>query len=205
MTYLKNIDRIQGQNMGGLLQLQVIRKDDVTSIPDPVNGVIYGDIITKPGKDFTTWLVTPGSAQFISEDQTTQEGVSRRNRLPFFVPKDTPDLKLMFRLAQDDEHIIISTDSNGVKKIFGSLDSPARFEFRHDTSNASAGRNGYSCQFIYEGPDNVNFYDGQVTSPPSGTAPALVVVNGVTIAALQPGEVLNVTTDYDFDHQIIGA
>jgi hypothetical protein len=41
--YLKNINRqAQGSKMGGIITLDVIRKDDVQSIPSPVDGTIYG-------------------------------------------------------------------------------------------------------------------------------------------------------------------
>ncbi len=51
MSYLKNITRAYGtSNLGGLLTIQVARKDDIESIPEPVNGVVYGDIVLKPAR-----------------------------------------------------------------------------------------------------------------------------------------------------------
>lgn len=199
MSYLSNISRFSGSsNLGGLLSIRVIRKDDVESIPDPVNGVIYGEITLKAGKEFVTWVVTLESPRTKSESRSSREGASKGNRLNFLIPKDRPEIKTQLDQAEADEFILIYTDSNGKAKIFGSLDTPVRFQYNHDTGGSFADFNSYECNFYYDGPDNLFHYNGTLPAPPTGASPAIVLYNGSPIASLQPGEMLNIISDFGF-------
>ena len=206
MAYLQNLNRLSGaDNLGGILFLKIARAADIASIPDPVAGVVYGDIEFKPGKGFVTWEVTPDTSSADSRSRRAREGASKTNRIPFFIPKDRASIRAMLEQAEQDELIVVYTDANGKQKIFGQLDTPVQFEFDHSSGKRGDDLNHYDCNFFYEGPDNMYEYNGAVPTPPAGSAPAIVTVNGTVVASLQPGDTLNFDTDFDFDFQIVGT
>lgn len=206
MSYLKNISRLSAaDNLGGVLTIQVARRADVQNIPDPVDGVVYGDIDFLPGKGFVTWEVTLETASADSAGRTSREGSSRSNKLPFVVPKDRADLRAMLEAASEDEFIVLFTSANGVQKLFGLPYAPVQFRFSATSGAKVSDLNHYSCEFFYDGPENMFEYDGTVSMAPEGPAPALVYSNGELIASLSPGQVLNIDTDFDFDFEIAGT
>lgn len=206
MSYLQSISRLsQADNLGGILTIQVARKVDISSMSDPVDGVVYGDIIFFPGAGFVTWDVTSESPSANTRSRTTREGPSKDNRLTFVVPKDRPELRRMFEMAEEDELLVLYKYANGKQRIFGLLDAPVQFRFDHDSGGSHADLNHYSCELFYDGPDNMFEYQGSITAAPAGAAPATVTVNGVSVASLQPGQTINFDTDFEFDFQIVGT
>lgn len=206
MSYLESITRLSGvDNIGGILTIQVARRVDIQSLPDPVDGVVYGDITFFPGSGFVSWEVTAESPNAASRNRSSREGNSKENRLRFTVPKDRASIRRMFELAEEDELIVLYKYAHGKHRIFGTLDAPVRFRFDHDSGGAITDLNHYACEFYYDGPDNMFEYEGSLPAPPSGPPPAIFRVNGQTIASLQPGEVLEVDSDFDFDFHIVGT
>jgi hypothetical protein len=199
MSYLQTIQRFSSEdNLGGLVALQVARVADIESIADPSNGVIYGDIVFNPGKGFVTWNVSMESPQARSTERNTREGASKNNRLDFMVPKDRPGVKNQFNRAQDDEFVVLYRDANNNLKLFGTKDMPVRFEFAHDSGRAFSNLNAYAARFYYDGPDNIFFYNGEISTAPAGALPSVVKFNGTAIATLQAGETLNIFSDFGF-------
>lgn len=206
MSYLQDIDAFSlSDNLGGLLEIRVARKSDFDAIPDPVDGIIYGDVTFKGGKGWSIWRVTQNTSEFSGRARDSQEGEYKTNSIDFVIPKDRATIRKMLQLAQDDEHIILYKDKNGNNKIFGTLDDPAYFRYSHRSGSNTSSRNGYECEFFAEGPDNSFFYYGEIATAPAGTAPAIVSVNGVTVASLSPGAAINFDTDFDFDFEIVGT
>lgn len=206
MSYLSTIARLSSaDNLGGLLTIQVARKADIVSIPEPVDGVVYGDITFLPGKGFVTWDTTTETASASSSGRQTREGSSRGNKLPFNIPKDRTGLREMFLAAEDDELIVLYNDASGNQRLFGLLDSPVKFRFDHDSGSGHADLNHFACEFYYTGPDNVYSYNGAISTPPAGTAPSIVRVNGVVVATLAPGQIIDFTTPFTFAFTIVGT
>lgn len=198
VSYLLAISRPNGDNLGGILSIQVARKENIISIPAPVAGVIYGDIEFQAGFGWLTWDVTLESAQISSGDRNTREGFSSVNGLPFRIPKDVAGIKHMLNLAAEDEFIVLFTDPNGKKKIFGLLESPVKFTVSHDGGRSLPDGSFFEGKFYYEGPDNIFFYEGEIEAAPAGAAPAIVKFNGVPISALTPGQTLNIISEFGF-------
>jgi hypothetical protein len=200
MSYLKSIKRLSAAgNLGSIVTIQVSRKSSIVKIPDPVDGVIYGDITFLAGQGFFSWEVSMDSAGASSVSRKSKEGSSKGNRIDFIVPKDRADLRSMFEQAEKDELVLLFKDSNGVQKIFGLLHAPAQFKFDHETGDQVSGLNHYKCSFYYDGPDNMFEYNGAIPSAPAGPAPSIVRYNGNAIASLQPGEELNIISDFGFE------
>lgn len=206
MGYLKKIDWINGaDNVGGVIEIKVARIADIISIPAPVNGAVIGNITFKPGTGFLEWKVTHGTSSIKSTSQVSREGTYKGNSLPFIIPRDDEEIRPMLDLAEDDEFIILFKYSYGKQKIFGSLESPVGFRYNHDSGAKIEDGNFYECEFYYTGPDNLYHYDGSISTAPPGPSPAVVIVNGTTIASLQPGETIIFDTDFDFNFTIVGT
>jgi hypothetical protein len=205
MGYIKPIKRLSAtDNKGSILQLLIARKVEVVSIPDPIRGVITGDIVFAAGCGFTRWDVTLETARIKSNGKQTREGVTRSNPLTFSVPKDNAIARYQFLVAEADEFIVCFTDGNGSRKLYGTLDSPVRFTFDHDGGGRFADGNKYDCQFYYDGPDNIYFYSGNITDTPPGTESSRVeFANGDLISLLSPTDVLIVTSDYAHTFSVI--
>ena len=206
MSYLLRIKRLSGtDNLGGILSLHLARAADIESIPTPVAGVIYGQVVFKAGAGWITWEVSMESANVAITDRQSVHGHLKNTRLPFSVPKDRAGIKHQFELASEDEFILTYVDGNGIRKMMGSLEAPLRFAFNHNTGSRFSDSNAYSCSFFFEGPDNINEYPGTVDPAPAGAAPAIVRVNGEVVATLAPGETIDFDTDFDFDFEIVGT
>lgn len=197
MSYLQNIAAFSSDNLGSLLEIRVARRADVQSIPAPSYGVVYGDIVLKPGKSWAQWSVTRNTPRHRSAFQASMEGDFESASLSFTIPRDRAAIRPMLQMAQDDDHIVLYRDANSEWKLYGSLSDPVRFRFSHDTGSAPVQRNAYACEFYSEGSANTWFYNGEVSAPPSGTPPAIVrFSNGQIVAALQPGETLIITSGF---------
>ena len=203
MSYLQNIDSFSGDNLGSLLELKVIRKDEIDSMPAPSDGVIYGDIELKAGKAWATWNVTRSTPRHRASSKSSMEGDYESANLNFMIPKDQASVRRMLELAQEDEHVVLFKDANGQQKVFGNLDNPVRFRFSHDSGAAHSQRNAYSCEFFSEGTTNSWFYNGTIAAPPSGTPPALVKRDdGTVLASLSPGQTFTITSAFSIDFDI---
>lgn len=211
MSYLQNITRYKGiDNLGGIIDIRVARKSEIVSIPEPVNGIIYGEPVLAAGKSFVQWIATPESPKIKSNAKLSREGTARTNSIEFIVPRDRPELQQMFAQASEDEFILLYRYPNATWKLFGSIDCPVQFEYDHDSGSAYADRNEYGCRFYYEGPDNRYFYNyssipGDPATAPPGPAPVVVRVNGQVVASLTPGQSIDFDTDFEFDFLIVGT
>ena len=203
MSYLQNIDTFSGDNLGSLLELKVIRKDDIDSIPDPSDGVIYGDITLKAGKAWVLWSVTKNIPRHRASGKSSMEGDYESNILSFIIPKDRADIRRMLELTREDELVVLFKDANGQWKVFGSLEDPVRFRYSHDSGGSASNRNAYSCEFYAEGLANSWFYNGAVGSPPVGALPAIVKKDdGTVLASLSPGQTFIITSGFSFGYRI---
>lgn len=196
MGYLQSVARLsQEDNLGGLLQLKVARKADISALPDPIGGTIYGDIIFVGSAGWVSWDVTL-TPRLQSNEQLAPEGDNVSKNIEFIIAKDRPGLRHMLTLMKRDEFVVLVKDGSGRQKVVGMPYAPLQFTFRHDTGQIGD-RNQYACKFYYDGPDNEYFYAGAVT-PPSGVATATVSFNGSVIASLEPGQTLNIESEFGF-------
>lgn len=205
MSYLKSVTRSNSDNPGSILQVQVARVADVISIPDDVDGTLYGDIVFQEGTGFVSWDVVFETAGISSADKNTREGFSNINGLAFKLANDKPGLRSMLKVAAIDRFIVLFTDAMGRKKLFGTKEAPVSFSFTHDGGTEIQSGNFYPCKFRYEGPDNIFFYAGNVTAP-VGEPPSIVKWKysgqtddeAVTIGTLQPGQILIIESDFGY-------
>ncbi len=202
MSYLKTINRI-AYNFGGVLEVQIARAADVLEWPELKGDTWYGNIEFKAGAGFVKWYTTANENVFRYRSRTTIEGTLYKGAFKVVVPSDRKEIEEMLHLASDDELIILYKNANGLIKIFGSPTFPVQLQVSHSTKRGFGSRNQYECSFYYDGPLNNFFYDGSVQTAP-GTAPAIVRwADGTMISSLQPGQVLEVDSNFTHDFEII--
>lgn len=200
MSYLTPITRLsKSDNLAGLIEIQVCPKSLITSIPAPVAGIVYGNVVFATGGGFTKWEATLEKSKAKTQKERTADGTIAQNQIPFLIPKDRADLRYMFDLMERDEFIVLFKYGDGRQKMFGTLQRPVQFSYNHDSGDSFDSKNEYECRFFFDGPDNMYFYDGTAGTPPVGPAPSIVKINGNPIAVLQPGQQLNILSDYDYE------
>ncbi|MEM7551734.1 MAG: hypothetical protein AAF363_18765 [Bacteroidota bacterium] len=200
MSYLSQIGRLSdASNLGGLVELQVARVADIISMSNSINGVVYGDITFSEGRGFVTWYKTYQTGRISSRDRSGREGSYKSNRLPFVLPKDNPAIRHILDAALEDEFVVLFRDSNNSQKIFGTKKAPVRFNFSHDSGSRTSQRNGYDCEFYYDGPDNIFFYDGSIQSPPDDIQPVIIKWNGISRLVALPGQEVNITSEFEIN------
>lgn len=205
MSYLRTIRRLSAtDNIGGIIQLQVARVADVIDVPEPIAGIIVGDITFQPGTGFVSWECRLESANMRSRTNASREGSVKANSLPFILPKDRQSIKAQLDQAEDDEFIVLYKDSNGSQVLFGTPNAPLRFRYDHSSGTSFDSLNAYEAEFYYEGPDNRSFYQGAVTTPPPGTGPSTVQhADGTLIATLNPSDELVFTSDFEHTFTLV--
>lgn len=199
MSYLSSITRLSNTgNLSGITRINVVRKADILTFPDPTGSTVYGTLTFNEGTGLVPWEVTLETPRNKSADNNTREGASKKKTLDFTIPKDRDDIRAMLELAERDEFVLVLTDGNGKQKIVGTPWAPMRFTFAHDSGAQVSDMNAYQCQFYYDGPDNEYFYPATLDAPPAGPAPVIVKYNGVAIASLTPGQVFNIESEFGF-------
>jgi hypothetical protein len=203
VSYLRKISSLAKDNIGGVLEIYVARKDDIDSIPAPIRKVIPDDIVFKAGAGFVKWETTFETSSFKSTGNYSREGASRNNVLEFTFPFDTELIRPMLEQAEDDELIVLYKFANKTK-IFGSLESPVKFQFSHDTGENISDGNFNKGRFYSTGPDNSFFYSGTIDEAPSSTGTSRVEFStGELIALLSPTDILVVSSDFTHTFTLI--
>lgn len=206
MSYLTSIARLSSaDNLGGVLTIEVARAADIETIPDPVDDQIFGDVTFLPGRGFHSWQVSLESASADVRSRPSIHGTSEDTTVPFIIPKNKPDILTMLRRAVDDTFIIIITDANGSRKMFGQKHAPVKLRFDSTSGKSQADLNHYRCEFYCSAPENLFHYNGNIAAAPPGAAPVILRVNGVVMAVAYAGQIIDVDTDFEFDFNIIGT
>jgi len=158
-NYLTDLTFEGENNMGGLLRLELISSVMVEEVPFPINGKVLEPIVLKNDASIKSWYIIPQTGQFTNRQTEGMEGPGRGKELNFAFPKDQA-LSYEEKLkASHDSFIIIYTDMNGLKRIWGDPFFPVFFSFDQDSGRVNADRNGYTCKFYDDAPDNLFVYD----------------------------------------------
>jgi len=203
MSYMKNISRLGGDNLGGLIELKVAPASSISKIPDPVNGTVYGDVVFVAGFSWHTWQVQFNNLGITAKSKSSQEGNYRDYQLPFIIPGNNPEITRILRQAEQDQFIILVKDTENRQKIVGSLDAPLLFNCDFDSGRSARNLKGYECEFYSEAQEVDFFYEGGVAPPAGSVQPAMVLRgDGQVLAALQPGDIFYVTSGFSFGFRV---
>lgn len=144
--------------MGGILRMELIPSDTVLNVPFPIDGKVTEAIVLKEGATIKSWYVIPQTGQFTNRQTEGMEGPGRGKELNFSFPKDHEQTYEEKLKASHDSFVILYTDMNGLKRIWGDPFFPVFFSFDQDSGRVNADRNGFTCKFYDDAPDNLFVY-----------------------------------------------
>ena len=207
MSYLNSIPSLEGENMPGLTLISLVRVPDILSFPDSYNGIATSALTFQEGKGWAVWAATYRTSSFSRRAQDTQEGVLTNQELPFIIPRHTPAITSMLRLAERDEFIVLFKDANGQEYLWGNPQKPVRFLFNQTTGSGS-GRNEYDCRLYSESSENILAYPvtfGSTPVDPSACKPVVIrrgSADGPVLAVVDAGSTVIITSPYSFGYQL---
>ncbi|NME67206.1 hypothetical protein [Flammeovirga aprica] len=142
-----DLNLVQEGNIGGLTKsIRIILIDDIEFFPQVIDGHIEFAIIPKEGKRLARWYTTKHSGEVQCELVGPEGGKVFRNSLQFEVPKSST-LITDIPLLQNNRFIAIGKDQNGVSRIIGTMERPARIKkISSSTGRQGTDKNNYSFQ-----------------------------------------------------------
>jgi len=210
MSYLNPILSLDSDNLSGLQSLQVIRSADVDAYPDAFEAIAQEEITFQPGREWVRWVATYSTIGFSTRAEDSQEGMNSAKELPFVIPRHSQAITQMLLKAEKDTFIVLFTDFNGQRYLFGSKEKPVRFAFDMNTGTGSD-RNQYSCRFYSDSYDNLLIYpptfgDG---SAAVDACPSVIIrsgsADGPILAIVPAGATMVINSPYSFGYQIINS
>lgn len=207
MSYLKSIPHLEDENISGLTAISLVRVPDLASFPNSYDGIATEPIVFKQGKDWVRWMATYKTSSFSRRSQDTLEGIQTNQELPFIIPRNSPAITSMLRLAERDEFIVLFSDANFQDFLWGNPQKPVRFLFDQTSGNGS-GRNQYACSLYSESSENILTYPGTFGSEPVDVNACQPVVirrgsaDGPVLAVAAAGSTVIITSPYSFGFQL---
>ncbi|SDK35601.1 hypothetical protein SAMN05421823_102541 [Catalinimonas alkaloidigena] len=156
-----------GENLGGLIFLQLYRCKEVVRIPMPFGQMISQEMILVTDAQSAQLYFTPETGGFQeSQEEDAQQGTYYSQVLSVFVPQDNPDASAWLDEHQDGEFIAIYVNTNGLAKLVGSLDNPLRLKAKLDTQKKLRGLAGHELTLSRQAARKAPFYLATPYVPP---------------------------------------
>lgn len=168
-------------NLPGNVQVQFVPVAGVSSVPDHSSGVISDDIGLMPGYSWMSGEFFLGSSSYGGDKRRAAQGDFCDLSVGGFYPRITPASTWNFNEMQDQGYLVLARDHNGFRRLLGSLNSPAYFDFSEATQTlGSATRNGYNISFSAKSKKPAFFYQATADTPEAGTV-TIYEPDGVTV------------------------
>jgi hypothetical protein len=146
-----DITKPSGYNIGGLAKIQVCPVELVSSIPDPVAGVISSPVSFATGGRWFDIYNTFESIWFKQPSMLTNQGKHYEISVEGFIPGQTAELDFLFNQIEQKRHIIKAWDLNGHRLLICSIKSGSFFgaalKVDYDSQSLVSGRKGYRLLF----------------------------------------------------------
>jgi len=157
---MDDINRFEGDNMGGLIRFDFALAKDIESIEEPVDSVICGAVIMKPGTRWYCGYATRGTIGYTEPTEDTSAGPVYKKSFSAFCPKDDQEKTSLFARMRNELFVIKFLDSNLQCKIAGSLTEPLSFKYVLNTKTNMSDLAGYAINFYGDGTHEAYLYDG---------------------------------------------
>lgn len=139
---MSNLQKQDGDNVGGFNQLQIVELDNCSNIPDAVNNVISSNIELL--SDWIDVKFTIRTLRFSPGEDDTDKGNLFKPTITFFHAKDN-DESLTWLENYNQKNIIAKLkDNNGNTIIVGSIKCPLRLKYQTAKNNSNSSRPGYN-------------------------------------------------------------
>lgn len=210
MTLINNFENLQNaENASGAPWFQVVRPEDVASIPDVILDQISSAITLNGGANAYNIMATVGTVQWSETPETVGGRLQYKSVFSFVIPKDRADVLNYAQHLNNRGVIAVVRDANGQKRLMGTAEEPALFRLATRTLGHPQGqRNEHRYEIILTSSKPVPFYQVNSHLPyPAGTCPPHPALS-VAVDDANPafGDTITVTatanditpTTYDF-------
>lgn len=156
---MDDVKQFSGDNIGGLLRLNFIPVSDIESIDEPYEHRITVPVELKENKRWFSLYATLGTMSFTESGSKTSDGELFDKKITATCPKDRADISALFNEMRNEQFVIDYTDTNGERKLVGSLEEPLQFSSNLNTKEGIEGRNEHVISFFGVGTHKSYFYD----------------------------------------------
>lgn len=156
---MKNINSPDGDNIGGVLRFNFIDVNDVDIIPDPIEGKIIEVVTLKEGKQWYCGYGTLDTIGYTESSEQTSSGTIYKKQFVASCPQDSADNGSLFEENRHKKFILDYTDSNGLRKLVGTIDEPLFFLSVLNTQTNRVSLAGHSITFYCDSTHKSPQYD----------------------------------------------
>jgi hypothetical protein len=156
---MKDIEQYKNDNLGGIVKFKFIPVDDVESIDIAIEHIITTPVVLKENKRWFDAYATLGTMQYTEVQEKTPSGDIFKCQLVAAIPKDWADISDQLNKMRNQRFIVDYTDSNGLRKLVGSIDEPLFFKSELNTKNEAAARNEHIITFFGESSHKAYIYE----------------------------------------------
>lgn len=156
---MRDINKPSGDNLGGVLRFNFIDVNDVQSIADAVNSTVSTAVTLKTAMQWYEGYGTLGSIGFTEIPEMTGAGTLYKRQFVALCPQDGEDINDLFNEMRNKQFIIDYTDSNGLRKLVGSLEEPLNFAATLNTKTNMPELAGHSISFYGDASHKAYRYD----------------------------------------------
>ena len=150
-----------GKHYGGLSDIWLAVAADVSSIPDPEDLLVSGNITMQSGKTFITIVPIDNSITYSGSTNRDGQGIYYDHRLSFDIGK--AELVKELTLAGASRKVVaIAEDNNGDQRIIGSEDSPAHLTYGMSKNQGHGGTDRYSASITWKSKIPALHYTGTI-------------------------------------------
>jgi hypothetical protein len=148
---MTNINQPNLHNLGGVLRFNFVDVNDVLSIPIPTNSILFSALSLKPGKQWYAGYGTLGTMSYTEPSELTSAGTLFKRLFVASCPKDGYTNSNLFNEMRNKQFLLDYTDSNGFRKLIGSIDEPLFFDSVLNTKSKMAELSGSVIRFYGDG------------------------------------------------------
>lgn len=156
---MNDINRLEGDNLGGIVRFKFIPVDDIRIIDDAVAGVVSVEITLQASKKWFCAYATLGTMGYTESPTNSSAGTIFSRQFSAFIPKDSAEINAQLNEMRDVRFVLDYTDSNGLRKIVGSIEEPLNFSSSLNTQSDMPGRNGHNIVFSGDATHKAYVYD----------------------------------------------
>lgn len=144
---MNDIKEYSGNNLGGILRFRFILSDDVETYGTPDNHRIIEPLQLKTGKYWKDAYATLETIGYTEKPESSKHGEVFKCSFVGVTPQDSPENAHNFNAMRNGKFLVDYTDSNGLRKIIGSIDEPLSFKSSLNTKQKIADRNEHVFEF----------------------------------------------------------
>jgi hypothetical protein len=156
---MNDLNRLKGNNIGGVIRFNFIPVQDVQSIALPINHKVLEPLELKEGKRWYCAYATIGTMAYSEEQSDNDNGNIYKPKFIAICPQDNEEMTDTLNAMRNQRFIIDYTDANGLRKLVGTIEEPLFFTSTLSTKNDVKGRNEHAISFYGECTHKAYVYD----------------------------------------------